>query len=196
MAGEIQLNGTSFASESGGTITVNNGTIGSGVVFPAGHPIQHLFFTNTHNGQNTNATYYYYGGNTGGTGATGTPLGQITLKQPNAKLLVVWTGFLATGSHSTSAENAISTFIRYSTNNDLSSPTEKQLYQNYSDMRAGGDLPQQTIMTKTGRASFTLSNSANDVYYFGIKDTKTGWSAGWTGGYGDGDLLEIIEIQQ
>jgi len=39
MAGEIQLNGTSFASESGGTITVNNGTIGSGVVFPAGHPI-------------------------------------------------------------------------------------------------------------------------------------------------------------
>lgn len=40
MAGEIQLNGTSFASESGGTITVNNGTIGSSVVFPAGHVIQ------------------------------------------------------------------------------------------------------------------------------------------------------------
>jgi hypothetical protein len=36
MAGEIQLNGTSFASESSGTITVNNGTLGSGVVFPAG----------------------------------------------------------------------------------------------------------------------------------------------------------------
>jgi len=40
MAGEIQLNGTSFASESGGTITVNNGTIGSSVVFPAGHIIK------------------------------------------------------------------------------------------------------------------------------------------------------------
>jgi len=40
MAGEIQLNGTSFASESGGTITVNNGTIGSSVVFPADHVIQ------------------------------------------------------------------------------------------------------------------------------------------------------------
>lgn len=36
MAGEIQLNGTSFASESGGTITINNGTLGSSVVFPAG----------------------------------------------------------------------------------------------------------------------------------------------------------------
>jgi len=40
MAGEIQLNGTSFASESGGTITVNNATIGSGVLFPAEHVIQ------------------------------------------------------------------------------------------------------------------------------------------------------------
>ena len=37
MAGEIQLNETSFASESGGTITVNNGTLSSAVVFPAGH---------------------------------------------------------------------------------------------------------------------------------------------------------------
>ena len=36
MAGEIKLNSVNFASESGGTITVNNGTIGSGVVFPAG----------------------------------------------------------------------------------------------------------------------------------------------------------------
>lgn len=34
MAGEIQLNGTSFASESSGTITVNNGTLASNVIFP------------------------------------------------------------------------------------------------------------------------------------------------------------------
>ena len=40
MAGEIKLNSVNFASESGGTITLNNGTIGSGVVFPAGHVIQ------------------------------------------------------------------------------------------------------------------------------------------------------------
>lgn len=31
MAGEIQLNSTSFASESGGTITINNATLASGV---------------------------------------------------------------------------------------------------------------------------------------------------------------------
>ena len=35
MAGEIQLNSTSFASESSGTITINNATVGSGVVMAA-----------------------------------------------------------------------------------------------------------------------------------------------------------------
>jgi len=35
MAGEIQLNSTSFASESGGTITINNGTVGSAVAMSA-----------------------------------------------------------------------------------------------------------------------------------------------------------------
>jgi len=48
MAGEIQLNGTSFASESGGTITVNNGTLSSGVVFPAGLKLE-LVYSNTDN---------------------------------------------------------------------------------------------------------------------------------------------------
>lgn len=47
MAGEIQLNGTSFASESSGTITLNNGTLGSSVVFPAGHVIQVVFAQTT-----------------------------------------------------------------------------------------------------------------------------------------------------
>ena len=54
MAGEIQLGGTSFASELSGTITVNNGTIGSGVVFPAGHVIQ--VSTNNFNTQPTRAS--------------------------------------------------------------------------------------------------------------------------------------------
>ena len=51
MAGEIPLNGTSFASESGGTITVNNGTLGSSVVFPTGKILQ--VATNTFNTQPT-----------------------------------------------------------------------------------------------------------------------------------------------
>lgn len=40
MAGEIQLNSTTFASESSGTITVNNSTLASNVVFPTDHIIQ------------------------------------------------------------------------------------------------------------------------------------------------------------
>ena len=35
MAGEIKLNSVNFASESGGTITINNGTIGSAVAMSA-----------------------------------------------------------------------------------------------------------------------------------------------------------------
>jgi len=42
MAGEIKLNSVNFASESGGTITVNNGTLSSDVVFPEHHIIQVL----------------------------------------------------------------------------------------------------------------------------------------------------------
>jgi hypothetical protein len=55
MAGEIKLNSVNFASESGGTITVNTGTLGSGVVFPAGHIIQTVSFTSTAGSNTTNS---------------------------------------------------------------------------------------------------------------------------------------------
>ena len=55
MAGEIQLNSVSFASESSGTITVNNGTIGSSVVFPAGHIIQTVNNYGTSGSSTTNS---------------------------------------------------------------------------------------------------------------------------------------------
>ena len=46
MAGEIQLNGTSFASESSGTITINNATLSSGVQFP-GKIIKNIYIDST-----------------------------------------------------------------------------------------------------------------------------------------------------
>lgn len=60
MAGEIQLGGTSFASESSGTITINNGTLGSSVVFPAGHIISVPLSVKTDVGTSisTNSTSY------------------------------------------------------------------------------------------------------------------------------------------
>jgi hypothetical protein len=57
MAGEIQIGGTSFASESGGTITVNNGTIGSGVTFPAGHVLNVVNNTKTGIYSTTSTSY-------------------------------------------------------------------------------------------------------------------------------------------
>lgn len=49
MAGEIQLGGVTLATESGGTVTLDNATLGSSVIFPAGHVIQVVSenFTNT-----------------------------------------------------------------------------------------------------------------------------------------------------
>jgi hypothetical protein len=72
MAGEIQLNGTSFCSESGGTITVNNGTIGSSVVFPAGHVIQVVYAESTTSTSITSTTQG--SGTSTGLSATITPV--------------------------------------------------------------------------------------------------------------------------
>lgn len=188
----LVLNGHTVITQTG----TNPPVIAGNVRFPVGHPIQYLIFGNSHNGQNTDSPYYYYGSNSGQTSATGTPIGQITLKQSNAKLMVVWTGILATGSHGTNDENYLFSWIRYSTNNDLSNSTEKQCFYYYQDTRAEGDLPQQTIGTKSGRILLELTNNANDTYYFGIKDTKITWNAGWRGDYAEGSVLEIIEVQK
>jgi len=68
MAGEIQLNSVNFASESGGTITVNNGTLSSGVVFPAGHYKKYaqyaLFYVNADGGTATSGSWQTYPLNT------------------------------------------------------------------------------------------------------------------------------------
>lgn len=58
MAGEIQLNSVSFASESSGTITVNNGTIGNSVVFPSGHVIQTVRSTKSGSSSTTTSTTF------------------------------------------------------------------------------------------------------------------------------------------
>lgn len=81
MAGEIKLNSVSFASESGGTITLNNGTLSSGVVFPAGHIVQSVF--NPSLSTDTDAT----SGDTEKVVASAT--GQITITSGNGVLLIV-----------------------------------------------------------------------------------------------------------
>jgi hypothetical protein len=80
MAGEIQLAGTSFASESGGTITVNNGTLSSAVVFPQHHIIQVLQTVKTDTfSDSVTATFEAV------TGLSQT----ITLSDPSNKVLVM-----------------------------------------------------------------------------------------------------------
>lgn len=78
MAGEIQLNGTSFASESSGTITINNGTLGSSVVFPAGLVVGYAYGSYTYSADASVAS----------TAEVVGPVISLTLKNANAKLFV------------------------------------------------------------------------------------------------------------
>jgi len=59
---------TAVLSESGGVVTLNNGTIGSGVVFPAGHYKKFaqyaLFYVNTDGGTATSGSWQTYPLNT------------------------------------------------------------------------------------------------------------------------------------
>lgn len=88
MAGEIQLNGTSFASESSGTITVNNGTLGSSVVFPAG-----IIIGSTFNNY-TDLTSTSVGSNNGFVDCTGSET-YLTIKSTSSKFYVVWMNSLS-----------------------------------------------------------------------------------------------------
>jgi hypothetical protein len=87
MAGEIKLNSVNFASESGGTITVNNGTLSSGVQFPAGTIIKVSY------GLNDTASAALSGTQ------TSLSLG-ITTKVANSNFLIIASGNASLGSAS------------------------------------------------------------------------------------------------
>ena len=90
MAGEIKLNSVNFASESGGTITVNNGTIGSGVVFPADHIIKVESVIKTSVFTTTSTSFI---------DVTGLSVG-ITPASTSNKILVMCSFFISTNSAS------------------------------------------------------------------------------------------------
>ena len=81
MAGTIKLDGTTFLTKSGSTFTQTNTTLGSDVVFPAGHILQSVFNpTRTANGDAHT--------NLGGDGAVVCTLdGQITISSGNGVLI-------------------------------------------------------------------------------------------------------------
>lgn len=166
MAGEIQLNGTSFASESSGTITVNNGTIGSGVVFPAGHVIS--------------AGQFYEQSQATGIETTNTSMQEsgievsLTTKQSSSNSFIVvqfFTGKVknegATTSHlKVACAKATSTSTAYGSATDLSDDNGSIFNQ----------VDSTTIQTPLSIIWIDESYSASTTYFYQIYFCSSGGS--------------------
>jgi hypothetical protein len=196
MAGEIKLNSVDFASESGGMITVNNGTIGSGVVFPAGHPIQVRHFLDD--------TMWTWGATTSFTSIHGS--GQylymdITPKRSDSYLLISWY---------INFNNAdIPTYIRHFKLHDVTNNTHPLIGQsngtrnqvtlsrrfNDADGNSADVLDLTAIVQSSNRNSRTYriegrieANSGNYNINHSVNNTS---NYGWTG-YSFGYIMEFM----
>lgn len=110
MAGEIQLNGTSFASESGGTITVNNGTLGSSVVFPAGTIIGFKFVEIGN--QALSGTYTKFNTTTAATSSQGLQVVSTTYDpKSNSSLIYAMANLTVTESSNNNDETYAALFV-------------------------------------------------------------------------------------
>lgn len=161
MAGEIQLNGTSFASESSGTITVNNGTLGSSVVFPAGSIIQVVRPTVTveQNALTTSYVNYYEA--------------SITLKSSNSDVFILHTFNAADDSASGFGQKIYRSITTPVTTSDT-------VVFNYGAVDSVGPLgwfsaSGQLFLTTTTQAVDSITGqSAGDTLYYGFFYAKRG----------------------
>ena len=186
-------------SFNGDDITLGTGTIlGSGAIFPAGHIIQTLVYTNSGNGQ-TNGTNYAKSDNTYSTSATSTPNWSLTKKSANSNIMVDVVGTTWTGSHNNNAQEGFRCYVRHSLNNDMSSATEVEYFYMQYDTRGGDNPPSQTSFNANGIAYVeTYTTSAiGTVIYFDIKKATYGSSinAGYVG-YNAVLVVKMTEIQQ
>ena len=190
----LKLGGVSTITESGGAVSLD-----SGVIFPAGHVIQTLVFTNTGNGQST-GTKYAKSDNTWTTTATSTPNWSITKKSSNSNFMFEIGGSAWTGSHNNGQQEGYQCDLRYSLNSDMSSTvTAISYYYMQWDTRGGDNPPSQTSANANGMAWLeAYTNSAiGTVIYFDIQKYAYGSSmnAGYTGNNG-GTIIKVTEIQQ
>jgi len=190
----LKLGGVSTITESGGAVSLD-----SGVIFPAGHVIQTLVFTNTGNGQST-GTKYAKSDNTWTTTATSTPNWSITKKSSNSNLMFEIGGSAWTGSHNNAQQEGYHCYLRHSLNSDMSSTvTAISYYYMQWDTRGGDNPPSQTSANANGMAWLEAyqGSSIGTVIYFDIQKYAYGSSmnAGYTGNNG-GTIIKVTEIQQ
>ena len=199
MAGTLKVGGVTLAthSDATGLVSMDNNIVVPSLenaTFPSGSILQTHVATFGASAQATSARYYY-ANDIAGTSATGTPMISVTSRQENTRFTVYLNALIATGSHSTSAENNIYTYLRYSLNSDMSSATNVILAAEYQDMRAQGDLPQQTMVAHTGGCVLDMTNSVGVNFYFALYHTVSGWSAGLYGSLVPA-FLTVNEVQK
>jgi hypothetical protein len=164
MAGEIQLGGTSFASESSGTITVNNGTLGSSVVFPTGTVI--------------NAAHFYEQSQPSGIETTNTAMQEsgieisLTTKQSSSNSFIVIQFFSgksknegSTSSHlKMTCARATATSTTYASATDLSDDNGSIFNQ----------VNSTTIQAPISAIWIDESHSASTTYFYQIYFCSSG----------------------
>ena len=195
MSGTITVGDKILASHDNvsGKLSMSENVDMSNMVFPAGHVIQTVYSFNTANGQST-GTQYLYDNNVSNTSTTGTPLTSITTKQNNTLLMVTLDYFYESGSHTTNGFVTLQSHLRYSTDSVLTNATEVLIHYMMYDTRAGGDLPDQTFNNIHVLRPLQLSNTKNDVYYFGIKLVPGNTNMGTD--YYNGTLPMVLKIEE
>jgi len=195
MPGSLTLSqiSTNELRDMNNNVMMSDGALTGNVVFPAGHVIQTVYSFNTPHGQST-GTQYLYDNNVSNTSTTGTPLTSITTKQNNTLLMVTLDYFYESGEHTTNGFVTLQSHLRYSTDSVLTNATEVLIHYMMNDTRAGGDLPQQTFNNIHVLRPLQLSNTKNDVYYFGIKLVPGSTNMGTD--YYNGTLPMVLKIEE
>ena len=172
-----------------GTITA--GTLGSSVVFPAGTVLQMLTHRTVSNQGNTGSSTSYYVQSNGGIGTgSSSPWGSITTKKANSTLIFFLTTFAQCAVGTVSGNFAdFETYIRYSTNSDLSSPSDTaNLARVYEDARSTNGVSGQQKDCASGSITVTTSYASGTTVYYTAK-IVTAWM-----NISDSTQLQVMEV--
>jgi hypothetical protein len=174
------------------TGSYNSGTIGTGVVFPAGTVLQvKNHFTANGQGSTSNGLINYI--QSDGTFATGStsPWGNLTIKKANSTLvfLVTTSPYFDDGIVSSSIISVVRVGVHYSTNSDLSSSTTtSNIIVCYEDCRSTMNVSGQQQGGAAGSIAVTTSYAKDTVVYYTLKTTLS------FGGIYESTCLQVLEV--
>ena len=159
--------------------------------YPAGHVLQTKSHRTTSNQANSGGSSDYFVQSNGGIGSGATsPWGNIVLRNTNSTLVFFLSAFgqWATGTVSGNFADFY-TYVRYSTNSDLSSSTDTgNIGRVYEDARSTNHVSGQAKDSCSGNIAVTTTYAAGTTVYYTVKYTTA-----WTN-ISDSTLLQVMEV--